>query len=317
MNVSLKPKKPPTVKEWLKSAASELKVADVPSPRLDAELILAHAISHERTWLVAHDSYELTATGLQQANSLAQRRIQHEPLAYLTGYREFYGRKFIVTPDVLIPRPETEQLAKTVGEIFQSCFEKTPRSMTIDAAKQRCLICDDRLNSCCASKSNSGKSTPTIIDIGTGSGAIAITLALELPNAQVFASDISKTAIQVAKRNAKQLGAVVEFAQSDLLHKLGSKKFDIIVANLPYVAREWPVSPAANYEPKLALYADDAGQSLLKKLVSAAPKSLKPGGILALELDPRQVEDIAAYAVKSQHFTLLQKAPFFVILQIK
>lgn len=267
MNVSLKPKKPQTVKTWLVSQTVD---------RLDAELILSHVLKCERTWLVTHDDYELPDDSLKRADELAARRGKHEPLAYITGRREFYGRQFTVTPDVLIPRPETEQLVEAVK----------------------------------------GLAGHSILDVGTGSGAIAITLALDLPHAKVTATDISPPALKIARQNAKTLGANVKLVESDLLKNI-SDSFDIIVANLPYVAHDWQVSPSTKYEPALALFANDAGEYLLKKLVLEAPGNLNSGGFLALEMDPRQVENIAHFAVKNRHFTVLKKAPFFAILQMK
>jgi release factor glutamine methyltransferase len=258
------------VKDWLNASKID---------RLDAELILAYVLDHERTWLVAHDNHELQDTELRQANAMAARRGAHEPLAYILGSREFYGREFAVTPDVLIPRPETEQLASAVLEYCGG----TP--------------CD-------------------VLDVGTGSGAIAVTMALELPDATVTASDISPAALEIAQQNAKKLGAKIQFVQSDLLQNVHGK-FDVIVANLPYVAHDWQVSPATKYEPSLALYADDAGERLLKELTNQAPNRLKSGGFLALELDPRQAKNITNYAVKNKRFTVLKTAPFFVIFQIK
>lgn len=237
---------------------------------------MAHLLGHNRTWLIAHDDHKLTNSELKLANNLVVRRQAREPLAYILGYREFYGRNFSVTPDVLIPRPETEQLVAHILNL-------------------------NRKN---------------ILDVGTGSGVIAVTLALELPSAQVAACDISPAALNVARKNAHALGANVEFIESNLLKNV-AKKFDIIVANLPYVAHGWQVSPETSFEPELALYAENRGEALMRKLILETPKNLKPNGILALELDPRQTENIANFAVKSQHFTVLQKAPFLLILQMK
>jgi release factor glutamine methyltransferase len=179
---------------------------------------------------------------------------------------------------VLVPRPETEQLVEAVL--------------------------------------NYKNSLGTVLDVGCGSGCIGITLKLEAPEAGVTLSDVSPAALKVAHQNSKTLGADVQFIKSDLLNSVHGK-FDTIVANLPYVAHSWQVSPATQYEPKLALYADDDGTALIKKLILQAPDCLNLDGILALEMDTRQVESITDFAVKSGHFTVLQKALFFAILQIK
>lgn len=235
------------VSSWLNSA---------PVDRLDAELIVADVLQKDRTFLHAHPEYEFTDAELKQVEADTMRRALGEPLAYILGHKEFYGRNFEVNQDTLIPRPETEALINVIKEI-------KPRH---------------------------------VLDVGTGSGCIAITAALELPETEVDAVDISLKALAVAKRNATNLGANVNFYQSNLLEKTEGQ-YDLIVANLPYVDREWDwTSPELAYEPQTALYAEDGGLALIKQLIEQAPAHLCKHGYLILEADLSQHKKIANYA---------------------
>ncbi len=247
MNVSL----------WLKNAAQTVN-------RLDAELILAHFLGVERTFLHAHPDAELPIEALQKASHALSRRQKHEPLAYITGTKAFYGRVFHITKDVLIPRPETEVLVRVAKQLKPA----------------------------------------KIIDVGTGSGCIAVTLAKELPKAQITAVDISENALQIARANAQKHQAKVEFRQSDLLGAFkNTEKFNLIVANLPYVDQNWDwLSPELQFEPKNALFAKDGGLELIKMIIQQAPKHLEQGGYLLLEADKTQHRKITDYAIKASNF---------------
>ena len=236
------------VSSWLKKARKEV-------DRLDAELILAYVLRVSRTFLHAHPDYEINEEEQNQADSYLKRRAKHEPFAYITGRKEFYGRIFKVTRDTLIPRPETEALIDVIKRI-------KPHK---------------------------------ILDVGTGSGCIATTLALELPESEVDAVDISENAVIVARLNAQHLGANVNFYKSDLLENTG--KYDLIVANLPYVDRDWDwLSPELAYEPETALYANDGGLALIKTLIEQLDGHLEPGGHLVLEADLSQHQKISDFA---------------------
>ena len=235
--------------DWLARAQARLAGAGVPSARLDAELLLCHATAQQRTWLHAHSDEPLAPHVLAAANAMLTRRTQREPLAYVVGYKEFYGREFTVTPDVLIPRPESE----TMLELLLAAG--------LPAA-------------------------PHIIDVGTGSGVLGITAALELPGSQVTLLDISPAARAVAAANARRHGAQVRMLHSDLLadYPLELPPADAILANLPYVDESWPdTSPELAYEPRL----------------HEAAAVLQPGGILLLEADARQHSTIRAYAQRT------------------
>ena len=228
-----------------------LEEAGVSTPRLTAEVLLMRATGHDRAWLYAHSTDELIETWWIHFGRYVHERLQGKPTQYITGHQEFYGRDFRVKPDVLIPRPETEHLIETV--LAHAAHANDAR---------------------------------TILDIGTGSGAIAITLALET-KARVVATDVSLTALAVAKKNARRLGARVEFAAGDLGAALADAAFDVVVSNPPYVAaRDRATLPreVRDYEPALALFGGDDGLAVYPRLISDAARLLCPDGWLMMEL---------------------------------
>lgn len=269
MNANSKPPAPTTINDWLANATSQLDRANIPSARLDAELILCHMLGVDRTWLIAHANDSLAMSALSQkggirrmglkeyGEKLVLRRLKREPIAYLVGHKEFYGRVFAVTSDVLIPRPETEAMIELLAPIAPGA--------------------------------------KTLIDIGTGSGAIAITAKLDFPHLDVEAVDVSREALKVAAQNAKTLKATIKFYESDLMDTAGDH-YDIICANLPYVDRKWQVSPETKTEPDLALYAREGGLELIKLLIEQAPDKQLTGNYLLLEADPRQHDEIVSIA---------------------
>ena len=202
----------------------------------------------------------------------------------LPRFQDFYGRDFLVTEDTLIPRPETEQLIDTVLSLAGKPYLPGVRP------SKRVF-----------------PQNPTILDVGTGSGCIAITLALELPEAKVYASDISEKALKVAQKNAANLGAPIPFIISYLLEKVNINP-DVIVANLPYVDPEWDWldKESLSKEPALALYAEDHGLALIKELIDTAKSKY-----LILEADPCQHAEIISYA-KQQSYTLIDTRGFIL-----
>ncbi len=250
------------ISEWLKIATKSLKTANIPSARLDAELILANTLRKNRTYLHAHPDEEIDPRRFDIANARLDLRLDRVPIAYILGYKEFYGRKFTVSPSVLIPRPESEDLISlflelTAGEIAEK----------------------------------------VLIDVGTGSGCLGITAKLERSNLSVILSDISKPALNIAEKNANALNADVHIQQQSLLNGQ-LKPVDYIFANLPYVDENWDVSPELQYEPEIALFAEDEGLKLILQLISQAPKCLTPDGLLFIEADPQQHNRIIDEATK-------------------
>ncbi|MCX8087638.1 MAG: peptide chain release factor N(5)-glutamine methyltransferase [Rhodocyclaceae bacterium] len=229
--------------------AALLSQARAQIPASEARLLLSHVLGQPTAWLEAHREEELEPAAAARFGALIERRAAGEPIAYLVGEREFYGRSFLVTPDVLIPRPETELLV----ELALAKVGAHP--------------------------------TASILDLGTGSGCLAITLALELPAAHVTAVDASPAALEVARKNARQLGAAVDFIESDWFAALPPQRFDLIVANPPYVAAGDPhlTQGDLRFEPKVALTDGADGLTSIRRIIKAAPAWLAAGGWLFLE----------------------------------
>jgi protein-(glutamine-N5) methyltransferase, release factor-specific len=252
---------PTSIQAWLRDSAEMLADAGITSALLDAELILAHTVRKNRTWLHAHHDERLTERQLEIAYARLQLRLDRTPLAYIIGHREFYGRLFKVTPSVLIPRPESEAII--------TCLRKC------------------------------GPHTGRLVDVGTGSGCLGITAKLELPALDVTLTDNSRHALAVARENATRLHAHVDIIQSDLLSATFGT-FDGIIANLPYVDASWERSPETNCEPSEALFANNNGLALINKLLAQTGTALNNSGWLYLEADPRQHTAIIARASRLQ-----------------
>jgi release factor glutamine methyltransferase len=273
----------PSFTEAIASGASQL--APSASARRDAELLLLHATRITRTELLTHPDRALSLDQLAAYEAAIARRARHEPVQYIIGTQEFYGRPFAVSPAVLIPRPETEHLVEAVLGLQPG---------------------------------------PTnILDIGTGSGILAITLALELPTAHVTAVDISPAALALAEQNARLLGAAprIRFVPSDLFSELADMRYDCIVSNPPYVATTETLEPQVHdYEPTTALYAGDDGLAIYRRLIPEAAHHLRPGGHLLLEIGHSQHNAIHSFLINSGYLNIrfrqdLQDIPRVAIAQ--
>lgn len=281
MNVNLM-QPTPAIKDWLSSASNKMSTAGIPSSRLDAELILADALDKDRTYLHAHPEQFVNHTQTKNADHNLALRLKRVPIAYIIGHREFYGRKFKVSPDTLIPRPESETIIELLIDILK----------------------------------NSSKDQPIrLADVGTGSGCLGITAKLELPNIDVTLSDISSQALLIAEQNAKDLSANVKIIRSDLLQDYPIK-MDIIVANLPYVDRLWDRSPETNYEPSLALFAENHGLSIIEKLILQTSDHLIKDGYLIIEADPEQHYPLIEFAKKQSLELSIQKGYIIVLRKL-
>jgi release factor glutamine methyltransferase len=233
-------------------------------PAAEAKLLLCHAASVSATHVAAYPEQQLPSGQVVQFMSLVSRRMAGEPIAYLVGSREFYGREFRVTPAVLIPRPETELLVDTA-------LSKVSRDVT---------------------GGNPRGSTARVLDLGAGSGCVAITLALEL-GVEVIAVDVSSDALTVARDNAERLGARVKFIESDWFAAVEGQ-FDLIVGNPPYVAEgDAHLSEGdLRFEPMTALSSGSDGLASIRRIVAEAPRYLAPGGWLFLEHGYDQAEAV-------------------------
>jgi release factor glutamine methyltransferase len=237
------------IAEVLRDGVRSLEAARVPQARLTAEVLLAHVLETRREYLYGHPEDRAGPDSVHAYQTAVERRIRREPLQYITGRQEFYGRSFHVDPSVLIPRPETELVVETVLALPQ-----TP--------------------------------TPSIIDVGTGSGCIASTLALELPAARVYATDVSSEAVVTARRNAARLGATVFLGCSDLLSAWRGP-FEFVVSNPPYVAlseSSGMQEEVVSHEPEIALFGTGDPMSLYRALIRQSEERLGPGGWLVLEV---------------------------------
>ena len=263
-----------TIQTALQQGIRLLEDGAVPAARLTAEVLLCHALHQERSYLYGHPEAELAEVQWIHYGRYLHERLQGKPTQYITRTQEFYGRPFLVTPAVLIPRPETEHL--------------------VEIAK--------------------GLEARRIVDIGCGSGAIAVTLQLET-GAEVWATDISPAALEVARRNADRhgVGRRVSFRTGDLLRGLDSidRPFDAILANPPYVvdrARPALQPEVRDFEPAVALFGGSDGLELITRLVAEAPRNLRPGGYLIFEFGLGQDVEIEE---------LLQLAPELALVGVR
>lgn len=260
----------------MSSIAAALARARQSLPVAEARLLLRHVLGRSTAWLEAHREDQIALAELERFDELVARRAAGEPAAYLIGSREFYGRDFSVTPAVLIPRPETELL--------------------VDLGKAAVAHL----------------AAPRILDLGTGSGCLAATLALELPAAVLTAVDVSAAALAVARGNAERLGARVEFVQSDWFAALGERYFDLIVSNPPYVAASDPHLTAGDlrFEPAQALASGADGLDAIRTIVAAVPGHLLTGGHLYFEhgydqaAAAHELLQAAGFAAVEQHCDL-------------
>jgi release factor glutamine methyltransferase len=254
------------IRTALKQGIATLRAAHVPSDTLAAEMLLLDVLGKDRTWLYAHPESVLAPNEAEDYIALLQQRAEGVPTQHLTGKQEFWGLMFEVNSAVLIPRPETEHV--------------------IEVALDRLALRELRAGR----KQKTRGAGMTIADIGTGSGCIAIALAKELPEATLYAMDISPSALAVAKRNAERLGfgECIQFVESNLLLNAASELFfDLIASNPPYIGRNAEAElprEVREHEPEIALYGGEEGYEIYAGLISQAAGHLKPGGILVLEL---------------------------------
>ena len=251
------------LKESLASAIAQLTADHVPSPGLNAELLLMFTLNCDRAYLFAHPERELITEERSRYEAVVAERGRGVPTQYITGHQEFWGMDFIVSPAVLIPRPETEHVIEAVLEINRTARERAPQDVK-SPYKLR------------------------IVDVGTGSGCIALALAKELPEAEIHATDISNDAVEIARVNAARLrlNERVQFQQGDLLEGL-KPPFHFIVSNPPYVGEseeEQVQLEVRRFEPRGAVFAGPTGIEVIARLIPQAREALRPGGWLVLEI---------------------------------
>jgi release factor glutamine methyltransferase len=271
------------LREALQSAITRLSADHVPSPRLNAETLLTFTLNCDRAHLYAHPERELTQEEQSSYDEALAQRAKGVPTQYITGHQEFWGLDLIVSPAVLIPRPETEHLIELALPLARAVKD------------------------------------PKIADVGTGSGAIALALAKELPTAEIHATDNSPAALEIAEANAARLQLEFRassnhqperrlfFHDTDLLNGLAAGAFDFVVSNPPYVgtSEEDEVQlEVRKFEPRAAVFAGTSGLEVIEKLIPAARAALKPGGYLMIEISGTIVEGVRSLLLDWDHITI-------------
>ena len=265
-----------TVLEVLQSTTAYFQKRGIESPRLNAEHLVAHSLGKKRIELYLEFERPLSEPELAPLRELVRRRGQGEPLQHLLGTVEFGDHVFLSDQRALIPRPETEQLVE--------------------------YLCDF-----------TWPENPRLLDVGTGSGVIALSLAARFPAAEVHAADLSGDALALARENAERLGASerIRFSQGHLLDKVEGA-FDLIVANLPYVAANEAaqLAPEVRHDPAVALFGGTVGDELIRELITAAPPHLRPGGLLALEIGHDQSNALAGFLAEKNYHDIAAKKDY-------
>ena len=264
------------LKDALTSAINRLTAAHVGSARMNAELLLMFTLGCDRAYLFAHPERELTADEQSRYHEALNQRANGIPAQYITGHQEFWGMDFIVTPAVLIPRPETEHVIETVLKLSNGGRASSPGGPT------------------------------HLVDVGTGSGCIALALAKELPDAKIHATDISSAALEVAHANAArhQLENRIHFHQTDLLQGLDPLAFDFVVSNPPYVGEseaDQVQLEVRKFEPRVAVFAGPTGLEVIERLIPQAHAALKPGGWLVIEVSGTIADRVQRLLVGWRH----------------
>jgi len=291
------------LKQELDSAIARLGAEKVPSPRLNAELLLMFTLGCDRAYLYAHPERRLTEEEQSSYDAALAERVRGMPAQYITGHQEFWGMDLIVSPAVLIPRPETEHLIETVLEL-----EGIPCGLPRSGAP--------------ASEGRGLNSVARIVDVGTGSGCIALALAKELPKAEIHATDISPAALEIARANAAryQLEDRIRFHQTDLLEGLPGE-FDFVVSNPPYVgeSEEDEVQlEVRKFEPRDAVFAGPKGTEVIARLIPQAYGALRPGGWLVFEIGATIAKEVSNLLKDGQNVEIkpdLQSLPRVAIGQ--
>ncbi len=253
-----------TINEWLRKATRELNQLGINSARLDALLLLESVLDVDKNQIIAHSDDVLNKANQTKLEQFLKQRSSHVPLAYIVGKKDFFGHSFIVNKDVLIPLPETEYIVEQASSI-------APKNATV-------------------------------LEIGTGSGVIAISLSIERNDISITATDISAKALKVASQNAKRLKSDVSLSMSDLFSTV-STKFDVIIANLPYVPIGARRQPEITHEPDIALYSGDDGLDLYRLFFAQASNFLNHSGLVLVEFSPTQYSELSNFLLNKFSIT--------------
>lgn len=275
------------LQQFLGDIQQQLERADVSTARLDCLVLLEHVLSKNRAYLLAYPELEINNTQVRHVQKLINQRARHMPLAYIIGKTEFYGREFIITPAVLEPRPESENIIDVLKVLANKHY-------------------------------NSAQENIRIIDVGTGSGALGITAALEIPGSQVILTDIDEAALDIARQNCQHFELDIPCTVNDLLAPAANLEtnFDIVLANLPYVPNDYQINKAALHEPTRAIFGGLDGLDLYRRMFVQLQQltDLKPSHILTESL-PFQHEALSAIA-KKQGYTEILNDDFIQLFSI-
>ena len=279
-----------SIQEFLNEGAYKLQQIGVSNPKLEARILLQHAINKPPEYLLANPEKQLNQLEIEAVEKVLERRLKHEPIAYILETKEFYSREFIVNKYVLIPRNDTEILVDVVLGLFKPSLRANEMSVAISGK-----IPEIASSTPIASSRNDNFH---ILELGTGSGCISISLLLELPNSQITATDISADAIEVAKSNAMKHDVTdrLQIINSNWFENIGKQKFDLIVSNPPYISiNEKPemVIETINYEPSIALFAEEDGLLIYRIIAENAKKFLKQNGKIILEIGYKQADQVS------------------------
>jgi release factor glutamine methyltransferase len=284
-----------TLLEVLQSSTDYFKKRKIDNPRLNAEHLLAHVLGRKRLELYLQFERDLAESELTPLRKLVRRRGEGEPLQHLLGTVEFCGHTFAIDKRAMIPRPETEELVELL------IADSPPRRVNF------------LRNAASGSVEPTARRDCRILDVGTGSGVIALSLAAKFPDAEIHAVDVSEEALQLARENAKRLGLSerVQFTKGNLLENL-VERFDLIVANLPYISMQdrQSLSREVLHDPEVALFAGERGDELIRELIDQAPPRLRPGGLLALELGIDQSESILGFLAQKKYKDIVSKSDY-------
>lgn len=277
-----------TISDWLKQSLAKLETAGIATARLDSLVLLEDELGKDRAWLLAQPDYRLQRSEIRNLSTKIAQRCQHMPLAYIRGHAEFYGREFMVNTHTLVPRPETETMVDLLKTLMPGVQPPAYKNEVV------------------------------MVDVGTGSGAIAITLKLEFPGTKAIATDIDKTCLEVARTNAQKLGADVEFMHGTLLQPLKDRKFGaeklILLCNLPYIPDSFNINRAATHEPKHALFGGNDGLDVYREMFAeVAANDWKPAYIFTESLPPQHAE--LSKIAKATGYTLQKTDDFIQLFQ--
>ncbi|MGH7195711.1 MAG: N5-glutamine methyltransferase family protein [Candidatus Saccharimonadales bacterium] len=287
------------IHDWLKQSMAILNNAGIPTARLDCLVLLESELGKDKSWLLAHPEFEINTKQIDKLNYNIAKRSKHEPLAYIRRKTEFYGREFYIDHRVLEPRPESE----TMIDLLKTIYSQNPYLSKNNPRAKKSLNLLSKL---------------AIIDIGTGSGALAITAKLEIPTAAVIASDIDGNCLKIASKNAKALAAEIQFYQGDLLEALPALLLAtcyLLVCNLPYVPEDFQINPAAMREPRQAIFGGQDGLDLYRKLFGQIEKLNHLPQFILAEAMPPQHEKLAAIAQAAGYS--LQKTDDFILVFVR